>query len=271
MEVRIILKNLRINSKLYFKITSQYIKARMQYRIDFLISTIGIIFTNLIGVVFFWVLSLSVPSIGYWNMNHLLFLYGFSLLAVTPLQLFFDHIWILRYHLQEGDFIKYYLKPINPMFYYMSEVFDLKGLGQLGFGIGILVYSSIKIGFEWTFLNSVIFIILLFSASLIMISLMIIAASASFWIVNSYSILAFIFNFKEFSKYPLSIFNTIFKYFFTLVIPIGFVAFYPTTLLIFPDKIDFFVVLSPFFGIGLFYLAYSIWKRGMNHWSGTGT
>ncbi|MBN1216916.1 MAG: ABC-2 family transporter protein [Candidatus Lokiarchaeota archaeon] len=265
------LRNLIFYLKLYFKITGQYIKARMQYRTDFLISIIGIIFTNIIGILFLWVLSLSIPSIGKWKIDHLMFLYGFSLLAVTPLQLFFDHIWMLRYRLQEGEFIKYYLKPLNSMFYYISEVFDLKGLGQLGFSIGILIYSSIKIGFEWTFLIVIIFILLLFSASLIMISLMIIAASTAFWITNSYSVLAFVFNFKDFSKYPLSIFNTIFRYFFTFVIPIGFVAFYPTTLLVFPEDINATIILSPFIGIALFILAYSIWKKGMNNWSGTGT
>ena len=65
--------------------------------------------------------------------------YGFSLVAITPVQCFFDNNWSLRMYVRDGDFIKYYFRPINMFFYFQSEVFDIKGLGQLAFGIATIV------------------------------------------------------------------------------------------------------------------------------------
>ena len=42
--------------RLYFIIEAQYIKARMQYRADFVISSIGMFFSSLATLGIFWVI-----------------------------------------------------------------------------------------------------------------------------------------------------------------------------------------------------------------------
>src|SRR5512134_1701833 len=115
-------------ARLYVLIVSQYVKSRMQYRADFVISSIGMFFTSLVTLFVFAVLFRSVPHLAGWRFEEIVFIYAFYSLAVVPLQIFFDNIWQLRYHVVEGSFIKYYLRPLNIMFYYMSEIFDVKGL-----------------------------------------------------------------------------------------------------------------------------------------------
>ena len=70
---------------------------------------------------------------------------------------------------QSGDFIKYCFRPINLYFYYQSEVFDIKGLGQLAFGIGTIAYSWNKIGLEFGFIPCLKLVIFLITASLVML------------------------------------------------------------------------------------------------------
>ena len=129
------MKTLTFYIRLYFLITSQYIKARMQYRADFIISSIGMLAECFVGTLTIWILFKSINTLEGWNYYELIFIYSFSLLSLIPRHLFFDHIWALGDRLREGNFIKYYFKPLNIMFYYMSEVFDIKGLSQLIFGI----------------------------------------------------------------------------------------------------------------------------------------
>src|SRR5687768_9426810 len=99
------LDRLKYYIRIYFLIEAQYIKARMQYRADFIISSIGMVFSNLVSVIVFWVLFQTVPSLAGWNFAEILFIYGFYLLAVSPAQIFFDHIWQLRWELIDGSFI----------------------------------------------------------------------------------------------------------------------------------------------------------------------
>lgn len=258
-------------ARLYVRMISQYMKARMSYRADFFISIIGMLAINASGIVGIWVIFNNIPALKGWDLHELIFLYGFSLLSLTPLQLFFDNIWSLRHKVTDGTFLKYYLRPVNMMFYYMSEVFDMKGFAQLALGIFLVSYASTQMAVQWTFLGIIQLIALILTSSLVMTALLIIAASSAFWIVNSFAVIDFFNRFRDFTRYPLNIFNTFFQIFFTFVIPIGFVAFYPVELLLHPDKVNIAAMLSPIAGIVLFAFSYLIWNKGTAAWTGTGS
>jgi ABC-2 type transport system permease protein len=258
-------------ARLYFLIEGQYIKARLQYRADFIISSVGIALTNIAGIFVFWVLFTTIPNLVGWTFNELLFIYGFYLLAVTPLQIFFDNIWRLRTYVQDGSFIKFYFRPINMMFYYMSEIFDIKGVTQLFVGIAVIVYSSIQLQLPWTLAHLLLLPIMLFSSALVMVAIMIIAACSAFWVVNSFPILALAFKLREFAPYPITLFNQLFRFGFTFIIPLGFVAYYPAQLFLRPGDPSLVAYFAPLVAAVAFLLAYQVWKTGVNHWTGTGS
>ena len=265
------MKTLRFYIRLYFMMVSQYIKARMQFRSDFYISTFAMLLLNITGLFSYWILFKSINNIDGWNYNELLFLYAFALLALTPQQLFFDNLWSLRFHLKSGAFIKYYFKPINTLFYYSSEVFDLKGLGQLAFALIIFVYSCVKLGISWTPINIIMLFIFVFSASLIMISMMIISASESFWVIESISVMELISRMGQYARYPMTIFNNVFRFIFTGIVPIAFVSYYKAKFFLRPGDTDVMVFITPFVAVTLFMIAYAVWTKGLNSYTGTGS
>ncbi|MBE6838011.1 MAG: ABC transporter permease [Ruminococcus sp.] len=264
-------KGLGFYLRIYGKILTQDIKSKMSYRADFIISTIGMIFTNLAGFISFWILFRNFPSINGWGYYEMLFLYGFSLIALTPVQCLFDNNWSLRMYVYSGDFIKYCFRPINLFFYYQSEIFDIKGLGQLAFGIGTLVYSWAKLELDVTFLAIVKTIVFLFTASLVMIALQNAAAATCFWIQNSFFVLDLVLKFKDYAKYPITIFSPVFKFIFTFIIPIAFIAYYPSLVILRPDEIPILSWISPLIGMLFFFLSYKFWMFGATRYSGTGS
>ena len=264
-------KNLRFYIRIYFKILAQDLKSKMSYRADFIISTIGMILTNVSGFIGFWILFRNFPSINGWSYHEMLFLYGFSLVALTPVQCFFDNNWNLRGNVYSGDFIKYCFRPINLFFYYQSEVFDIKGLGQLAFGLGTLIYAWSKLGLAVTPLMLLKTLVFLLTASLIMIAMQNAAAAACFWIENSFYVLDLAMRFKEYAKYPVTIFSPVFRFIFTFIFPIAFIAYYPSLVILRPDEVPVLSWLSPVIGIVFFYVSYKIWMRGATRYSGTGS
>jgi ABC-2 type transport system permease protein len=62
-----------------------------------------------------------------------------------------------------------------------------------------------------------------------------------------------------------------FRFAFTYIIPIGFVAFYPSQLFLRPEEVSPLICFSPIIGIGLFALTYWIWTKGVNSYTGTGS
>ena len=264
-------KGLGFYLRIYRKILAQDIKSKMSYRADFIISTVGMICTNIAGFVSFWILFRNFPSVGGWGYYEMLFLYGFSLVALTPVQCLFDNNWSLRQYVYNGDFIKYCFRPMNLFFYFQSEVFDIKGLGQFAFGIGTLVYSWAKLGLAVTPLAIIKTVIFLITASLVMVALQNAAAASCFWIMNSFYLLDLTMKFRDYSKYPITIFSPVFKFVFTFVVPIAFIAYYPSLVILRPEEAGVLSFVSPFVGALLFYLSYKFWMYGALKYSGTGS
>lgn len=264
-------RGLKFYLDIYGKILIQDLKSKMSYRADFVISNIGMIVSNLVGFVTFYILFQNFPSINGWTMYEMLFLYGFSLVALTPVQCFFDNNWNLRYAVKTGDFIKYCFRPINIFFYYISEVFDVKGLGQLAFGVGTLVYAWRHLAIPVTAASITQTVLFLIAASLFMIAIMNFAAATCFWIQNSGYIMVIMFRFKDFAKYPASIFNSVFRIVFTFVIPIAFIAYYPALVVLRPASVPLLSWLSPIIGLIFFYLSYRFWLLGARKYDGTGS
>lgn len=264
-------KNLSFYIKIYFKIITQDFKSKMSYRADFIISTIGMIFTIISEFAAFYILFKNFPCIKGWSYYQILFMYGFSLIALTPLQCLFDNNWNLRSYVYSGDFIKYCFRPINLFFYYQSEVFDIKGIGQFAFGIGTVIYTWNKLHLEFSFLILLKMLFFLIVSSLFMISIMNLAAATCFWIVNSGHVMVLALKFKDYAKYPITIFNTLFKVIFTFIIPISFICYYPSLVILSPDSVPVLSWLSPVIGVLFFYLSYKVWMLGATKYNGTGS
>ncbi len=70
----------------------------------------------------------------------------------------------------------------------------------------------------------------------------------------------------------MDIFTRAFRYAFTFLVPIGFIAFYPCLILLRPvSEVPLAAWFSPIVGPLCFFLVYRLWKRGVNHYSGTGS
>lgn len=263
-------QNLSFYCRIYFKILAQDIKSKLSYRADFIISMIGMIAQNFIGAISFWLIFQKFPSISDWNYYEMVFLYGFTLLSATPAQCFFDNNWQLRIQVKTGDFIKYCFRPINLFFYYISEVFDIKGIFQFIFGIVCVVYAWKNLDLPFNVLTIPLLIVAFVSASLFVIALLNFAAATCFWIINSFFALVLSCQLRDFAKYPITIFSPFLRAIFTFVIPIGFIAFFPSQIFLRPSEVNWIVWITPFFGSLFFYLSYKFWMCGAMKYNGTG-
>ena len=142
---------------------------------------------------------------------------------------------------------------------------------QFAFGLVMLIYSWVKLGLAFTPLMLLKMVVFLITASLIMIALQNAAAATCFWIQNSFYMLDFVFRFKDYAKYPVTIFSPMFRFIFTFLMLIAFIAYYPSLVILRPDKVPVLSWLSPVIGIAFFFVSYKIWMHGAKNYSGTGS
>lgn len=262
---------LKYYARIYMKLLAQGIKSKMSYREDFIISMIGMLATNVAGVIGFWIVFQNFPRIAGWNYYEMLFLYGFCLIASTPAQCLFDNNWNLRIVVYNGDFIKYCFRPMNLFFYFMSEVFDIKGLWQFAFGIGSVVFAWTKLSLPFYWYSIPLFIVAALSASLFVIAILNAASATCFWITHSFFVLQLSNTLRDYANYPVSIFGKGLRILFTYVIPIAFISYYPCMLFIRPESVGIVTYLTPVLGIVFFWLSYKLWMKGAMEYNGTGS
>jgi ABC-2 type transport system permease protein len=79
----------------------------------------------------------------------------------------------------------------------------------------------------------------------------------------------------ETAQYPLAIYQPAFRRFFTLIVPLACVAYFPVVALLgIADPLGTsrtFQQLAPLAGVGFLWLALQGWKYGVRHYTSTGS
>jgi ABC-2 type transport system permease protein len=75
----------------------------------------------------------------------------------------------------------------------------------------------------------------------------------------------------ETAQYPMSIYRTMFRRFFTFVVPLACVTYFPLRDAIDPSGFSLIGMLAPWVGPIFFGLTMGIWKLGLRHYTSTGS
>lgn len=127
-----------------------------------------------------------------------------------------------------------------------------------------------KLGISVTVILVLETIVGLITASLFMMALQNAAAASCFWIQNSFWLLDISLKMKDYAKYPVTIFNEVFKVIFTFILPVAFMAYYPSLANLRSDDVPILTWLSPLIGIVAFYGSYKLWMKGASKYDGSG-
>ncbi len=255
--------------ELYKLLLRQNIKMKLEFRTDFYISSLALIIVNVFSCFSTLILFSQTKKIGDFDKNQIFFLYALYLIIISPQQIFFDNLWLAWTHFIDGTFIKYMLRPIDAMFYFVSERIDLKGVGQLILGIVLLVYFGHKLPISWQLQNISALVFFAIFGSIIYICIMVIGSSTGFWLSDSLTALDFLDQIKSYGRYPLDIYGPLLKNIFTFILPIGFLGFYPTKFFI--DGSSWILLVTPSIAIALIFLSRYVWKGGIKRYVPSGS
>ena len=167
--------------KIYRLLAAQNLKRLMEYRADFLTGAVSFLIDQAIGIAFIFIIFTQIPQLAGFTFEQILFIYGFSQIPKGLDHLLADNLWCVGYFIvRKGDFDKYLIRPIDPLFHVIAETFQVDAIGELIVGIVLLSYASSGAGLHitvWTILLSVIVVPF---AALIYTSLKIITSSLDY-------------------------------------------------------------------------------------------
>ena len=257
--------------KLYGMFLSQYIKTLMQSKVDFFVGFIAFFFIQASGIAFLYLVFNQIPDLKGWSFEELLFIYGFAQIPRGLDHMFTDYIWILAGNVVvRGQFDRYLLRPLNPLFQLIAERFQADGIGEVIIGILLVIYSYNKLDLSFTFIKYILMVILIMAATVIYTSIKLFFASLAFWIKRSQSILYMFYMTADFSKYPIGIYHKIIRYFITFIIPFALTAYIPASYFLGVTSLQLALGLVIGMAIVLWLIAYNTFKRGTNIYESVG-
>lgn len=238
------------------------------YDKDFIFGVLGVLVEYLSGLLMMFFIYDFVEDINGWSLDQVLFFYGLNLVGYSLWSCFFINTITLPYYIQRGEFDRFLVRPESPLFQIMMDSFDDDSWGELVTGLIILCYSWIRLRIPPIYFLALPIIVV--SGCLIYLGISIILSTFSFFTIAQADVANITMEVKEFAKYPLTIYPKVLQIIFTVVFPIGIVAFIPGMVLFRQIPWQLLLVI-PLVAVVFFILSTRVWYLGLKHYGGTGT
>lgn len=263
---------MRRHLKLYSKFLKQYIKTLIEYRADFILGLIGFVFVQAIGVIFIGLIFNTIPSLKGWSFYEILFIYGFAQIPRGIDHVFTDQLWIFSWKtIVEGEFDRYLVRPLNPLFQVIVEKFQPDGFGEIIIGTILLITAWSKIGLEVTFGRIVALIFVILCATVIYTAIKLAVTSIAFWVKFAQSYLFMVYQLSTFVKYPVTIYPGWIRGILTFIVPFAFTGYFPAAYILGKGTFVSGVIMTFVVAVISFFVAYRIWLWGMSRYESTGS
>ena len=212
----------------------------MTFRANFIIDTISSIAWMAMNLAFYALIFQYTPMIGAdsgWG-KYEFFLFLSTTLVVNSIvqALFMTNADEFSELIRTGSLDFALLKPIDTQFLVSLQRIDWSSLGNLVFGLVLIVYASMKLEQAPGPLALGLYVVYVVCGVAILYSLMMSLAASSVWLGRNQTLYDFWFYITNFSRYPREIYRGKYgdplRWFFTFIIPVLLVINVPARFLV---------------------------------------
>ncbi|MBQ8131587.1 MAG: ABC-2 family transporter protein [Bacilli bacterium] len=233
--------------KLYIKSLSLHLKSELEYRTSFLISFFSQILVFFSYYFIILALFTKFQNIRGFSMYEVLLCFSIIQFGFAFNEVFARGVDKFENLIIQGGFDRLLLRPKNIILQVLCNDSDFVKLSRLIQAIIVLIISLVHLNISWNIFRVICLILMLCSSVVIFFGVFLLAASYCFITVQGLEVRnVFTDGGKHMAQYPIGVFKKGFVFFFTFIIPYGFVNYYP--LMYFVGKNDFFYYsFSPLF------------------------
>jgi ABC-2 type transport system permease protein len=268
--------NVLADVRIYRRLAGARARAQMQYRGSFAI-TLVILFLGL-ATEFVAVLILldRFGALAGWSVGEVAFLFGLAYLAFGLSEMFASGFDVFPNTIRRGEFDQVLLRPVSTFTQTMAADFQLRRLARITQAFVVLTYAFTHIDVDWTIEKALYLPLVVLSGVVMYFSLFVFGAVLCFWTVQSIELINSLTNGgTELTSYPLPIYSDLMQRFFTFVIPLAFISYFPALFLLDrPEANDYpgwLPLLTPVAALLLAIAARAAWGFGVRHYRSTGS
>ena len=269
--------------RLYLHYISVSIRSQMQYRLSFALQTFGQVIVCGIDFLAIWAMFARFGTLRGWRLPEVALFYGMVNVAFSLGDATSRGFDVLPGIVRRGDFDRLLLRPLGTAFQLAAHSLELRRLGRLSQALAVLIYAVCAAGVAWSAAKVALLLAAIAGGACLFYGLIVLQATAAFWTVESLEVMNTVtYGGTEVGSYPLSIFNEWVRRFFTFVVPLACVIYYPALTILGRGPgtaggggggaaVPVFGWFSPVVGVVFLIASLRIWRIGVRHYRSTGS
>jgi len=262
--------------RLYGRYVGVSFRSQMQYRTSFIMLTLGHFLMTGLEFLGVWVLFERFKNLGQWQLEEVCLFYGLINMAFALTDATSRGFDMFSSLVKAGDFDRLLLRPRSTVLQLAGQEFTLRRIGRFSQGLIVFAYGAQTLGIDWSIAKVGLVMLTLAGGASLFYGLIVLQATMAFWTTESLEVMNTVtYGGVQTAQYPIDIYRTWFRRFFTYIIPLACISYYPSLALL--EKEDplgssgTFQWLSPCIGIIFLALCMQAWKVGVRHYRSTGS
>ena len=261
---------------LYSRYIGISIRSQMQYRASFVMLSLGTFFVTAVEFVAILVLFERFGTLQGWRLPEVAFLYGLVNVAFTFADSTTRSFDTFATMVKSGDFDRLLLRPRSTALQLAGQELTIRRVGRLAQGLFILLWAAAALELGWTLPKATLMVGAIAGGACLFAGLIVLQATLAFWTTETLEIMNTVtYGGVETTQYPVTIYRPWFRKFFTYVVPLAGVSYFPSLAVL--GRADplgsslLFQYLSPLVGVAFLVVSLQAWKIGVRHYRSTGS
>ncbi|WP_270564223.1 ABC transporter permease [Clostridium beijerinckii] len=257
--------------KLYVNFIILNLKIQMQYKVSFLLTTVGQFITAFTAFFGLYFIFSQVSAVDGFTYEQVILCFAVVMMAFSLGEMFGGGLAAFPRMLSNGEFDRALVRPRSIILQVLMPNMDFTRLGLLLQAVLVLCYVIPISGISWTFEKVLTLCVMIFCGGALFFGLFLINAVCSFFTIESLDFLnIFTYGARQFGRYPFSVYGNGVLRFLTFVIPLALFQYYPLLYLLDKEQNRIFMFLPV---ISLIFLipCYAFYKFGLSRYKSTGS
>lgn len=257
--------------KLYIESLKNNLKCELEYKSSFIMNSISQLFVFF--TYYFIIIALfdKFSNIKGYNVYEVLLCFSIIHFGYAIIETFFRGIDKFEDLIIDGKLDRLLVRPQGVLFQVLCTKTDFIKIFRMIQSLIVLVIALLNLDIVWNINKVIVLILMLISSIIIFFGLFVLTASYCFITIQGLEVKnVFTDGGKNLAQYPISIYKKGVVFFFTFIIPYGFINYYP--LLYFIDKSDnILYMFSPLLVVLFLIPCLLAFKIGLKHYSSVGS
>ncbi|HET6429850.1 MAG TPA: ABC-2 family transporter protein [Phycisphaerae bacterium] len=263
-------------ARIYMRYAGISIRSQMQYRASFVMLAIGHFLGTGVEMLGIWALFARFRMLGTWRLAEVALFYGLVNVAFALAESVGRGFDLFPGMVKGGQFDRLLLRPRSTALQVAACELQLMRVGRFAQGLIVLLWAAWALQVDWTVGRIALAAFAVFGGMCLFMGLFVLQATLAFWTTETLELMNTVtYGGTETGKFPLTIYRRWFRAFFTFVVPLASVTYFPAlAILDRPDPLGsplWFRCAAPLIGVLFLVAALYVWRFGVRRYRSTGS